>query len=240
MTGHRGSPPRPRYGRIAAFGVATLVTMLSGLGGLGVLSTGARASAEQVAHPASYVAPTPTTQNTRPTADPSSSSSTQTSSTQTTSTGWSHAGALSGGRLMGAPGQPAVPAASGTGRRIVFSQHLQRVWLVGKGEQAKRTYLVSGSLTDNLQPGTYQVYSRSQNATGLGDSGVMTHFVRFTQGPTGAAIGFHSIPTKDGQPLQTVNQLGSPESHGCIRQWLPDAVALWNFAPIGTTVVVLT
>ena len=60
MTGHRGSPPRPRYGRIAAFGTATLVTVLSGLGGLGVLSTGARASAEQVAHPASYVAPTPT------------------------------------------------------------------------------------------------------------------------------------------------------------------------------------
>jgi lipoprotein-anchoring transpeptidase ErfK/SrfK len=67
----------------------------------------------------------------------------------------------------------------------------------------------------------------------------MEYFVRFTQGPTGAAIGFHSIPTMDGTPLQTTAQLGTPQSHGCIRQWKPDAIALWNFAPIGTKVVVV-
>jgi lipoprotein-anchoring transpeptidase ErfK/SrfK len=27
-------------------------------------------------------------------------------------------------------------------------------------------------------------------------------------------------------------------SAGCVRQWLDDAVALWEFAPIGTSVVV--
>ena len=60
----------------------------------------------------------------------------------------------------------------------------------------------------------------------------------FTQGPSGAAIGFHTIPTKDGTPLQSKAQLGTPQSHGCIRQKTPDAVALWNFAPVGGTVVV--
>ena len=67
----------------------------------------------------------------------------------------------------------------------------------------KRTYPVSGSVTDNLQPGTYAVYSRSRWAIGVDDSGVMQYFVRFTQGPTGAAIGFHTIPTQNGVPLQT-------------------------------------
>jgi lipoprotein-anchoring transpeptidase ErfK/SrfK len=67
----------------------------------------------------------------------------------------------------------------------------------------------------------------------------MQYFVRFTQGPTGAAIGFHSIPTKDGALLQTAAQLGTAQSHGCIRQWKPDAIALWHFAPVGTKVVVV-
>ncbi|HWU21406.1 MAG TPA: L,D-transpeptidase, partial [Nocardioides sp.] len=132
----------------------------------------------------------------------------------------------------------ALPAASGHGRRIVFSQSQQRVWLVGPDGGVIRTYLVSGSVTNNLHPGTYQVYSRSRWAVGVDDSGTMQYFVRFTHGPTGAAIGFHSIPQKSGEPLQTVAQLGTPRSHGCIRQATADAIALWHFAPDGTTVVV--
>jgi lipoprotein-anchoring transpeptidase ErfK/SrfK len=40
-------------------------------------------------------------------------------------------------------------------------------------------------------------------------------------------------------PLQTVAQLGTPQSHGCIRQNLTDAIALWSFAPVDTKVVVV-
>ena len=39
--------------------------------------------------------------------------------------------------------------------------------------------------------------------------------------------------------MQTVGQLGTPLSHGCIRQRTADAKALWRFAPVGTTVVVV-
>ena len=99
-----------------------------------------------------------------------------------------------------------------------------------------RTYLVSGSLYDNLDPGSYEVYSRSEQAYGIDDSGTMQYFVRFTEGDNGAAIGFHDIPIDDGEPLQTVDQLGTPQSHGCIRQEREDAIALWDFAPIGTEV----
>ncbi len=132
-----------------------------------------------------------------------------------------------------------MPANSGTGRRIVFAMGSQRVWLVdGADDAVRRTYLVSGSVTDNLHPGTYAVYSKSMDAVGVDDSGTMKYMVRFTHGDN-AAIGFHDIPVLDGDRVQSRADLGTPQSHGCIRQWRPDARALWDFAPVGTKVVVV-
>jgi hypothetical protein len=131
-----------------------------------------------------------------------------------------------------------LPADSGTGRRVVYSEEQQRVWLVGATGRIRHTYLVSGSVYDNLDPGAYQVYSRSMNAVGIDDSGTMMYFVRFTQGDTGAAIGFHDIPVKDGVKVQGVDELGTATSHGCIRQRRADAKIMWRFADLGTTVVV--
>jgi hypothetical protein len=138
------------------------------------------------------------------------------------------------------PADDSLPADSGAGYRVVFSESRQRVWLVDDGDEVVRTYLVSGSVYDNLDPGTFEVYSRSEQAYAFDGSGSMKYFVRFTQGDTGAAIGFHDIPVdNDGDLVQTLGQLGTPLSHGCIRQERADAIALWEFAPVGTTVVVV-
>jgi lipoprotein-anchoring transpeptidase ErfK/SrfK len=132
----------------------------------------------------------------------------------------------------------ALPARSGTGRRIVFSEVAQRVWLVADDGNVERTYLVSGSKFDNLNPGTYSVQSKTRYATAFDYSGSMEYFVRFTSGFT-APIGFHTVPVDNaGRPEQTRKELGTPTSAGCVRQWRDDAIALWTFAPIGTTVVV--
>lgn len=131
-----------------------------------------------------------------------------------------------------------LPQGSGDGRRIVFSESRQRVWLIGDAGKVERTYLASGSKYDNLDPGTYAVQSRTENATAFDYSGTMKWFVRFTQGQN-APIGFHSVPRdNDGNLEQTKGQLGTPLSSGCVRQWPDDAKALWDFAPVGTTVVV--
>lgn len=135
------------------------------------------------------------------------------------------------------PEDVSVPADSGEGRRIVFDISDQRVWLVRGDESVARTYLVSGSIYDNLDPGSYQVYSKSRDAIGIDDSGTMHFMVRFASGAN-AAIGFHDIPVHEGEPVQTRAELGTPTSHGCIRQARPDAKALWAFAPVGTDVVV--
>jgi lipoprotein-anchoring transpeptidase ErfK/SrfK len=66
----------------------------------------------------------------------------------------------------------------------------------------------------------------------------MKFMVRFAHGER-AAIGFHDIPYKDGSLVQSRSDLGTPLSSGCIRQWRPDAKALWRFAPVGTPVVVV-
>ncbi len=133
---------------------------------------------------------------------------------------------------------PPPPAASGEGRRVVFSQGQQRVWIVGDDGAVERTYLVSGSKHDNLSPGTYEVTSRSRHATSYDYSGTMEFFVRFATGRT-APIGFHSVPVdNDGRLEQTEDELGTALSAGCVRQWRDDAVALWKFADLGTTVVV--
>ena len=240
MSTHRREV-RPRYGRIVALSVSLTVSVVTALAGLGVLATGT-AEAGPAARPASY------TQSTAGGSDPTgthtdagtdASQATPPVGDGTTTPGDSTGSATD----LSHPDPEAVttlPADSGSGRRIVFSQGLQRVWLVGgKADDVQRTYLVSGSVTHNLQPGTYSVYSTSRWAVGVEDSGVMQYFVRFTQGPTGAAIGFHSIPTKNGVPLQTKAQLGTAQSHGCIRQKMSDAIALWNFAPVGTKVVVV-
>jgi lipoprotein-anchoring transpeptidase ErfK/SrfK len=134
--------------------------------------------------------------------------------------------------------EPGLPAASGTGRRIVFSQSDQRVWLVAGDGSVERTYLVSGSRFDNLDPGSYRVQSKTRHATAFDASGTMEYFVRFATGYS-EPIGFHSVPRDNTGALeQTKAQLGTPLSAGCVRQWQPDAVALWDFAPVGTAVVV--
>jgi len=214
---------RLRYPRIAAAGAALLVTVVTLLGGIGVLPSGSPAAAEtasagdRVALTTVMIPDATNAPDHQSLTEAPSQAPTPAPSAETTS--------------------PALPSDSGSGKRVVFDISDQRVWLVDKGDEVRRTYLVSGSLTDNLDPGTYAVYSRSRHAVGIDDSGVMEYFTRFTRG-VNAAIGFHSIPTKNGRPLQTEKQLGTPQSHGCIRQATPDAKRLWAFAPVGTKVVV--
>lgn len=252
MSRHRADV-RPRWGRVSTLGVSLTVVLVALLGATGVLPTGGTGSARLDAAAADAGAADPTT----PAADPSTGAGDDGGSPADTGedTGAAATGdggaAVAPGTASGSRGSSrpvtdassdlaatALPADSGQGRRVVFSQGLQRVWLVEDGDSVRRTYPVSGSVYDNLSPGTFSVYSRSEDATGI-DGSTMHLFVRFTQGPSGAAIGFHTIPELGGDPVQTLAQLGTPLSHGCIRQRTSDAERLWEFAPLGTTVVVV-
>jgi lipoprotein-anchoring transpeptidase ErfK/SrfK len=62
--------------------------------------------------------------------------------------------------------------------------------------------------------------------------------VRFAKGDRGGNIGFHDIPYQYGRPVQTIDQLGQPLSGGCVRQASADAIWMWNWAQLGTVVIV--
>jgi peptidoglycan hydrolase-like protein with peptidoglycan-binding domain len=134
---------------------------------------------------------------------------------------------------------PPLPANSGSGRRIVYSRAQQRIWVVESSGAVVKSHRVSGR-TYEPYAGTYSVYSRSEYTYSAKDPSVRWRYmIRFAYGPEGGRIGFHEIPNRNGVPLQTKEQLGLPLSGGCVRQSTSDAYWLWNWAGIGTTVVVL-
>ena len=220
-----------------------MVTIIAVLGGTGVLPSSADSGNSESALERASSTTTPSESSTDPTeTEPTDPPSTELDPPTEPSADPSAPDPSEEPDETAKPGKKGVdvplPADSGSGKRAVFSEGQQRVWMVNGGEEVIRSYLVSGSVYDNLDPGTYEVYDRSETAYGIDDSGTMQWFVRFTKGDAGAAIGFHSIPTLNGSPLQDKGQLGTPLSHGCIRQKTTDAKAMWRFAPVGTTVVV--
>ena len=106
--------PRPRYGRIAAFSVAQLVTATAVFGALGALPEGqgpAYAAERQEAPRAMSLSSAPQSARAER--------------------------ALEGGSAR----EPLVlvPEDSGEGRRVVFDMSRQRVWLVGDDESVRRS-----------------------------------------------------------------------------------------------------
>ena len=134
---------------------------------------------------------------------------------------------------------PLLPANSGVGRRVVYQNKLQWVWVVDANNKVRETMPVSGR-RGVPKPGEYRVTSQSLRSYRLDFEGVwFVNMTRFAFGPAGGNIGFHAIPTKDGKVLQTEEQLGTFQGSGCIRMAPDDAKLIFKFATRGTKVVVL-
>ena len=134
------------------------------------------------------------------------------------------------------PSYPPLPSGSGEGRRVVYSNAQQRVWLVEADGTVTDSWLVSGR-KGVPRVGTYSVFSKSRHSSAKRGRLRMEYMVRFARGRS-LAIGFHSIPTSRKGPIQREDELGQFRSAGCVRQKFSDAEKLWHFAPVGTKVVV--
>jgi hypothetical protein len=131
---------------------------------------------------------------------------------------------------------PDAPEGSGEGRRIVYCNSCQRVWLVEEDDWVFWSYPVSGRRS-YPEPGTYKVIRKVH--PGMSHDLRLPYFVGFTYGTT-TDVGFHGIPVRrNGSQIQSDSQLGTYRSAGCVRQSQPAAKLLWDFAPMGTKVVVL-
>lgn len=135
---------------------------------------------------------------------------------------------------------PPLPENSGSGRRVVYERAGQRAWAVDSDGRIIRSWLVSGSKYANEMPGVHTVYSRSDVSTAWNGKAWLPKMIRYQQTRIGH-IGFHAIPlhVSDNSPYQTEAELGTRLSGGCQRQANADAAFLWDFAQVGTTVVVV-
>ena len=132
-----------------------------------------------------------------------------------------------------------VPIKSGTGRRIVYANRQQRVWVINADNEVIRTFPVSGMLG---QPGngTFSVFSKSPSSYSPEFAGVTFRFMtRFAIGRNGGNIGFHEIPIRNSKPMQTVDELGAFKGSGCLRSSTKDALFIYQWATLGTKVVVI-
>ena len=138
------------------------------------------------------------------------------------------------------PDTPPLPPNSGSGRRLVYERAGQRIWAVGEDNVVIRSWLVSGSKYNNETPGSHAVYSRSDVSTAWNGKAFLYKMVRWLKTDIGA-IGFHALPIRrsDNTPYQTDAELGTRLSGGCQRQANLDADFTWEFAQIGTPVIVI-
>lgn len=185
-----------------------------------------------------------TTSSTVPSSDSSSASTSTTTTTVVSAPTAAENSALYPTRALRFPpytrlNPPILPAKSGSGRRVVYKNSLQWIWVIDSQNNIVRVMPVSGR-RGVPSVGTYKVNSQSLRSYSLDYEGVwFNNMTRFALGPEGGNIGFHAIPTKNGKPLQTVEQLGSFQGSGCLRLLPADAKFIFEFAKIGTTIVVL-
>ncbi|MER5731378.1 hypothetical protein ABT084_24115 [Streptomyces sp. NPDC002138] len=133
-----------------------------------------------------------------------------------------------------APQEPAkpgpVPADSGKGVRVVYSLSQKRIWLVGDAGVETKTFAVVPS-TVHPKTGSYSVDTRQGSVVGS-DGAAVEHIVRFAT-TDGVVIGFSA--RKDG----ALPEPDPTKKTGGIRMARADGDAVWNFATIGTRVVVV-
>lgn len=124
----------------------------------------------------------------------------------------------------------AVPADSGTGRRIVYSLDTQQVWLVDASDAPRRSFEVWPGTVDP-DPGTYTIGTRTEATTG--SDGVDVEHIMYFAAKSGVSIAFSNAVDGSSPPPAEGRQTGG------IRVAKDDGEALWTFGTTGTTVRVV-
>jgi hypothetical protein len=124
----------------------------------------------------------------------------------------------------------ALPTASGQGARVVYGLKAHRVWLVAEDDTVTRSFTVQPSTVDPA-PGEYKVTGRTDSVTGS-DGVPIEHVVLFSKVGT-VVIGFSAA--RDGSTPKP----DPAKKTGGVRETRVDGNALWDFATLGSTVVVV-
>lgn len=126
-----------------------------------------------------------------------------------------------------------------TPRAAVADKANQRYWLCMDGRAVTDEIpMTTASSNYGLPPvGTYEVFARDENATGIHGE-PLERFVAFYTTPRGNRIAFHEVVDQDPATVGDLDQRGA--SSGCFRVRESDSVQVWDFLQIGDPVVITT
>lgn len=119
----------------------------------------------------------------------------------------------------------------------------QTTYVYSPSRRLIATLPVSTGLDDTTPEGSFTVFSKSADTFYTPNPRErMRWMTRFTKGPNGGNIGFHSIPymTTDVGEVKFPTPIGlAPSSHGCVRMRDADAQWLFENVTLGTVVTVV-
>ncbi len=119
----------------------------------------------------------------------------------------------------------------------------QTTYVYSPNRRLIATFPVSTGLDDTTPTGSFTVFSKSRDTFYTPNPRErMRWMTRFTKGPNGGNIGFHSIPyivTESGE-VKFPTPIGlAPSSHGCVRMRDADAQWLHDNLELGAVVTVV-
>lgn len=120
----------------------------------------------------------------------------------------------------------------------------QTTYVYSPSRRLIATFPVSTGLDNTTPEGSFTVFSKSADTFYTPNPRErMRWMTRFTKGPNGGNIGFHSIPymTTGAGEVKFPTPVGlAPSSHGCVRMRDADAQWLFENITLGTVVTVIT
>jgi hypothetical protein len=152
------------------------------------------------------------------------------------------------------PPPPAVPAKSGTGKRVVYSLSKSWVWLVDVDEKVLKDFpVVAGTVS--AEAGRFRVSTKQEGPMRGSDGLTIKHSVKFATSPAGLPIGFAGTETPLDQiapppsaaspkPSGSKKPTSAPPSgnkakSGGVREAAESGKALYEFVQIGDWVIVV-
>ncbi len=146
-------------------------------------------------------------------------------------------------------GVPVVTSASqpsdqvvgaGKGKRIEVDLSEQKLKLIESGKVVSIRTISTGKWSTPTPTGEFKTRNKIVTAYSKPYALYMEYWMAFT---ADGSYGLHSLPywkTRNGGRIyEGANHLGTPVSHGCIRQSLADAKSLYDWAPVGTPVKIV-
>lgn len=137
----------------------------------------------------------------------------------------------------GQSGQPAALPPSGGIKRIVVDKSEQRAYVYQDGALLWTFVISTGMPGSETWEGTFAVRSKIPNAYAYNWGLQMPYWLGFYH--TGyLENGFHALPIMSSGAVLWDGYLGTPVSYGCVILSYPDAETLYQWAEIGTEVIV--